>query len=445
MSTDMITIAASGTRAARAMLDVTAQNIANANTTGYVRRSVNLSELSSTGMGASFGEVSQYGVRVTGITRNVSAFLQSEVRRTGSDSARADTLVSGLTNVSDALDQSNVYNSISSFMAAAQKLTANPTDSSLRANLLESARTMAQSFNTASKSLDAATQGLQFSADGNVTSLNDLAQSLAVLNTRIRADNDPQSNHATLLDERDKILQQMSEYADITTTVASDNTVQVQIGGATGQMLVDNNGANTVSMATAADGTITYALGGKTLTLSGGSLAGQQQALTTAASARAKLDTIADTLMETVNDQQAAGVDLNGNTPAAAMFSGSGAGGMTIAMTSGDSIATAPNTALAGSKDVSNLTALQSALSDANIAGDTNDLLFSLSAAVASNTTTRDALSSIASNAKAALSEEAGVDLDTEAANLVRYQQAFQASGKVIQIASSLFDQLLNL
>jgi flagellar hook-associated protein 1 FlgK len=38
-----------------------------------------------------------------------------------------------------------------------------------------------------------------------------------------------------------------------------------------------------------------------------------------------------------------------------------------------------------------------------------------------------------------------GVNLDEEAANLIRYQQAYQASGKVLQVASTLFATLLDL
>jgi flagellar hook-associated protein 1 FlgK len=44
-----------------------------------------------------------------------------------------------------------------------------------------------------------------------------------------------------------------------------------------------------------------------------------------------------------------------------------------------------------------------------------------------------------------ALQNESGVNLDEEAANLLRYQQAYQAAGKVMQIAGELFDLLLNL
>ncbi len=108
MTSNMLLIGASGTKAARAALDVTAQNIANASTAGYVRRSVTLSELSVQDSGASYGDISQFGVRVTGIVRNADAFLQSEVRRTSSDASRADTLVSGLTNVSNAVETAGV-------------------------------------------------------------------------------------------------------------------------------------------------------------------------------------------------------------------------------------------------------------------------------------------------------------------------------------------------
>ena len=63
-----------------------------------------------------------------------------------------------------------------------------------------------------------------------------------------------------------------------------------------------------------------------------------------------------------------------------------------------------------------------------NPAGKTDKLIFTISSAVQGRTITRDALAAIASTAKITLSAQAGVSLDNEAANLVRYQQAFQAS-----------------
>jgi len=443
MASDMLSIGSSGLRAAQAALDVTSQNIANAATAGYVKRSVSLSELSSTGTGTSYGVVSQWGVRVTGITRDVDSFAQSEVRRTGSDAARADTLVTGLTSVSDAVDNSNVYASITAFQSALSKLTASPTDSSLRANVLAAAGNVAQSFNTASTSLASAQSGFQLAATDGVAQVNTLATSLAKLNQSIATETDP-SSQATLLDQRDTMLQQLSQYGDVTTTIASNGTVNVQMGGASGPMLVTGSTASTMAMSQDATGAISYTLGGSALTLSGGSLAGTQQAMAASISAGSTLDGIANSLSSTVNSAQANGAALDGSA-GTAMFSGSGAGGITLALTSGSGIAAAASGSAANSSDSTNLNALITSLGTANIAGQTNNLLYNLSSAVASNTTTQTTLDAIYSNAKTTLSSQSGVSMDDEAANLVRFQQAYQASAKVISVAQTLFNQLLQI
>ena len=57
----------------------------------------------------------------------------------------------------------------------------------------------------------------------------------------------------------------------------------------------------------------------------------------------------------------------------------------------------------------------------------------------------RDAQQSLVDQATSAQQSVAGVNLDEEAANLIRYQQAYQAAGKVMSIASKLFEQVLSL
>ncbi|MES2128416.1 MAG: flagellar hook-associated protein FlgK [Pseudomonadota bacterium] len=52
---------------------------------------------------------------------------------------------------------------------------------------------------------------------------------------------------------------------------------------------------------------------------------------------------------------------------------------------------------------------------------------------------------SLLSQAKAAQQNVSGVNLDEEASNLLKYQQAYQAAGKLMQIASTLFDALLTI
>ena len=56
-----------------------------------------------------------------------------------------------------------------------------------------------------------------------------------------------------------------------------------------------------------------------------------------------------------------------------------------------------------------------------------------------------EAQDTIALRARETQQAMSGVNLDEEAANLLRYQQAYQASGKVIQIASTLFETILEI
>jgi flagellar hook-associated protein 1 FlgK len=58
---------------------------------------------------------------------------------------------------------------------------------------------------------------------------------------------------------------------------------------------------------------------------------------------------------------------------------------------------------------------------------------------------TSAAAGNLLTEATLSLQNESGVNLDEEAANLLRYQQAYQAAGKVMQIASQLFDVLLSI
>ena len=49
----------------------------------------------------------------------------------------------------------------------------------------------------------------------------------------------------------------------------------------------------------------------------------------------------------------------------------------------------------------------------------------------------------IAADAKTAATSVSGVNLDEEAAKLLQYQQSYQASAKILQIAQSVFDTLM--
>lgn len=442
MSSDLIGIAASGAAAARAALDVSAQNIANASTAGYVHRSIDLSEVAGTRTSSTQSDVSLAGVRIAGITRNADVYLQGNARRTSSDTARAQTELTGDTHIEGSVENSGIYNALTGLESALQQLGPDPTNTSLRSAVIAHAQTLSSGFQIATQELASTKQGLQFDANASVAQVNDIATQLAQTNARLTAVGQGTSDQTALADQRDQLLGKLSQFGDITTTFAANGTVQVQLGTSSGPNLVSGVTAGTLTANTNTDGTLAYAVGTQVVAFSGGSLAGGNLALAKLDTVSRNLDTIAGSIATTVNTAQANGVALDG-TAGQPLFTGTSAATFGVAAVTGSAIATAPAGAGANSRNTANLTALQTALNAADPSGKTNALLFDVSATVASNTTTRDALLTISNNAKTALAAQSGVNLDDEAVNLVRYQQAFEASGKIIQVAQTLFDALL--
>lgn len=446
MASDLLSIARSGVQAARIGLGITAQNIANASSSGYVRRSAAFSEVASTGGAYRIGDLSLSGVRLDGIVRNADAFRQAEVRRTGSDVARASAEASGLQNIEAAIEQSGVFDAIVGFESSLQQLAQNPTDTSLRASVIEKARTMAGTFQIAAQEMDAAADGLRFLATDGVTQVNRIAQELARTNTRLARASDASSDKTALLDQRDKLLEELSGYANISTDFSADGQVAIKIGGSAGTDLVTGNTAATLGMTTSpTDGTISFTVGSTPLTLAGGSLAGQQLALAKGAQLKTDIDTLAGDIVNAFNTAQTGGRDLDGAL-GAAIFSGTSAATMALAVEDGRKIATAPaSVTTPGSRDATNLAAIRTALAGVNPSGTMDAILFDVSGTLAGRNVTLGALQTIADTAKVALSAQSGVDLDQEAVNLVRFQQAFQASGKVMQVSSDIFNALLQI
>ncbi|MBX7481907.1 flagellar hook-associated protein FlgK [Qipengyuania qiaonensis] len=444
MASDLLSIAFSGTRTARAALDVTAQNIANASTGGYVRRTLTVAEVAASGGPGRIGDISLSGSRIAEIRRNTDPFLQSEVRRTSSDLERANAELKGLRNMESALEQSGVFSSIVEFEAALQQLAGDPVDPSRRAAVIGEATTLASKFNITASSLEAVGEGLHFEANAQVSEANTIGSELARVNQHLARAGSGGSDRAALLDQRDQLLERLAGFTSVTTSFASDGTVAVSLGTNPPRSFVDGGTSGTLSSAVAADGTLSFAVDGQAVSPGSGSLAGASLALTELASVRGRLDTIAAGLADAVNNAQAAGVALDGS-PGQPIFSGTTAGTLRVVMSDGQGLATAPTGAGAGSRDDSNLAALRQSLANLDPAQQFSGLLFDVSSKVAGRNITQSALETIASSARISLEEQSGVDLDTEAANLIRFQQAFQASGRAMQVASDIFDTLIGI
>jgi|GEM_PF-121325 len=452
MSSNLLSIAASGAAAAEIALDVTGQNIANAATQGYVKRGVNDVEVASASSWSTANDVSLSGVTVSGITRNADTFLQTEARNTASNTAQANSTVSGLTDVETAVEDSGVFSAIGTFQNSLTTLAQNPTDSSARTSVLQDGATMTGAFRIAAQSLSSTQAGLQGEVSNGVSQINTLSSQLATINIQLSAtaggasanSNVTSSDRASLTDQRDSLLDQISQLGNVATTINTDGSVNVNLGGVSGPPLVTGGATNTLANTVNADGTESLSVGNAAVNLSGGTLAGNQAALTTLGQVSGNLDSLASSIATTVNAQQANGADLNGNA-GAALFSGTTAATLTMATTNPDAIATAASGSAAGSSDTTNLTALTSAIGTLDPAGTMNTILTGISGAVQSATTTQTTLQTLSSAAAASLSSEAGVNLNTEAVNLVQFQQAFEASGKVMQTCSDIFTAIYNL
>jgi len=445
MPTAIFTIGRSGLTASRRSLELAAQNVANATNADYSRRTLTQGELVLTGSIGVNAADSLGGVRPGVVDRAESALVQRQARDASSALSAADAEFLALREAESAIETSGVFTGLVDFEAALTRLESNPLEPALRLSALESARKMAGNFSIANGTLANARSLVQAEASAELLTVNELAGELAAINRDLVGAREGTSGRAALLDARDKALRGLAEEFAITPTFNANGTVDVALAGTPPVALVTGANTQSVSVTFAADGTASFALGGTGFAPAGGAMAGRAGALAQMAGVQADLDALAVSAITIANTAQAAGSAADG-TPGQPLFAGTGAGDIAVVLGSAAGLATAPAGAPAGSRDTGNLAALLAALgADTGPTAGADTLLLGLSSRVSALETRRDGLAVVASSAEAELLRETGVDLDTEAANLVRLQQAFEANSRVIQIAAELFDTILGL
>ncbi|MCX9148602.1 flagellar hook-associated protein FlgK [Erythrobacter sp. WG] len=445
MPTAIFTIGRSGLTATRRSLELTAQNIANAENVDYSRRTLTQGELVMTGNIGNNAQDSLGGVRPGTIERAESGLVQRQARDATSARAAAEAEFFALREAESALETSGVFTGLVEFEAALTRLQNNPTEPALRLSALEAGRKMAGNFRIANGTLANARNLVQAAISAETLTVNEIAAELAKINADLVGAREGTAGRAALLDARDKALRGLAEEFGISPTINPNGTADVMLNGTPAVALVTGATASSLAATFAADGTVTFTVGATAFVPAGGGMAGRAGALSEMADIQASLDGLAASAITIANTAQGNGVGLDGN-PGPAFFAGTGAGSITMVLTNSDSLATAPAGAGPGSRDAANLAALIDALGDSSgpITG-TDSLLLGLSSRVSALETRKDGLAVVAASAEAELLRETGVDLDTEAANLVRLQQAFEANSRVIQVAAELFDTILGL
>ncbi len=451
MPLDLISIGQSGAKAARASIEITAQNIANAANPDYVRRSLQLEEFVASAVIDFNASDALSGVRIGGIVRPDNQLLQSRARDSASDVQRADADIAALRDAELGLEQSGLFRGLVGFEASLTLLESDPTDPALRTGAVETARQLAVTFQSAQTGVSDARLLAQSAVAVGTEQANAAATELARVNLELSKVTPGSASHANLLDARDAALRDISEEFSLEVGFDAVGAATVRLvstpapAGEVGPVLVDGVTANPITSALAADGTASFGLDGLTFTPVSGAQAGRVSALNNLRDQANTLDAIALSTITRANSAQANGAALDG-TPGQPLFSGTNASDIALALTDGDQLALAPLGSPPGSRDTTNLQTLVAAIgADDGPIAETDRMLLSLSSRISSLETTREGLSIIAGSAAAELLTETGVDLDQEAASLIRLQQAFEANSRVIQVANDLFDTILGL
>lgn len=442
---DMLSIGASGLKAYQVALNTVSENIANSGTVGYSRRSTSTAEVAAASPNSA---INGLGSVVTGIVRAGDFYATAQVRTAGSDLAKTETSVTWLDRIETGLDGNQLSTRLSNFFTASTTLAADPTSLGARASMLEAASGAANAFSSTGAALDQVQIDLSGTAQSSVSSLNSAAATLARINDGISRSTPGTSGAAALLDQRDQVLEQMSALTDINVQFDSLGRATVRGGGTAGPVLVDAGQAATVVYASNAAGAVTFnVLNGasmQTLAPTGGALAGIADSMQRVVDAKAQLQTIAQNFADGVNAVQTNGRDLDGN-PGQAMFAiGTGSTAqMTMSLDDPRGIAAAA--VGGGTRDNTNLMALAQLRTSAGYENRIVDMTTANAATLAQRKAVAGAQSTIHENAIAARDSASGVNLDNEAVDLMRFQQAYAATGRVIQAARETIQTILDI
>ncbi len=320
MAGDLLLTGLSGLSAFKNALDTTGHNIANVTTEGYSRQSVTLDSRNPQLTG--FGYVGS-GVQTSSVTRAYNEFLAMQFRSSSSATAELDTYRDLATQIDNVLTDENIglTGALQDFFNAVQGVADDPTSIPARQALLTEGSAIESRFSTLDKLFGDLTSQVNGSLNGTISDINNLADSIAALNdkivlaTGIGAGNVPND----LLDQRDHLVDQLSEKVNVSTNVQDNGAMNVFIGS--GQALVLNGQANSLALKTtgfdvsAVDVVLQQSGGDIVVTqfMTGGEIGGtlrfRNEVLDTSI---ATLGQISISLAYTVNEQHNNGLDLTG-------------------------------------------------------------------------------------------------------------------------------------
>jgi flagellar hook-associated protein 1 len=466
----------------QAALNVVANNVANANTPGYTEETPTWQQNQpieingmSVGTGASETGAASQRDRVLEERLDQQQQLSSA---SGSRLAALNTVQALFTPASGSATSTagDIGSDITGFFNSFSSLEANPTNNSLREQVLSSASTLASDVSNAAASLNAQRAALDQKSAGVADQVNALTSNLAQLNLQIQSTS-PHADAGTLEDQRQQDLSQLSQLIGVNQTSTENNGLAISTTG--GQLLV-SNGTN-FQLTTGTVGGVTHFFVGTEdvtgqLASGGGSLGGELTARDQdIPSVLSSLDQLAYSVSTQVNSLNNAGIDAKNVTGAAVGPSTTGAMTLDIFsrpptqltnMTSGaydvsgsaasmSVVMSDPNQISAavagqGTGDNSNAVAMAKLANQSIVNGQSPSNFYSNFVSTLGSTVSNVQIENTAQNASVTQLQTqndslSSVNLNDEASALTTLERSYQAASQVFAMLNTLMASALNL
>ena len=325
--TDLLAIGAAGVRAFQAAMTQVGDNVANADTPGYVRRSIRMTTgtvgnasplLRDRGDGA--------GVLAGGIDRASDAFATNGARIAAGDHARYAARGDWLARLQTIVTGSDLDARLGGFFNAGSDVAAAPTSVAARTIFLDATDQAATAFRGLGNDLSRLSDDLASASDAATTRINAVTAALARVNTELRRIAAGGAAANGLLDSRDKLLAELAQDVRISVTEGARGDVTVRIGsGSAGAVIVTPQG-NVTRIGVRDNGSGAELLLDPTHAAipvqlpANGALAGIVEAARQVAATRLEIDGVATQFGTTINAWHAAGTDAIGD-PGGALLS----------------------------------------------------------------------------------------------------------------------------
>lgn len=440
----------SGLFAAQRQLEVASHNISNVNTPGFSRQRVELepSHPQPGVMGARGDGMVGTGVTIADIVRMRNVLTDNAYWTESGNAAGAQARAEVLQRAEGILGPvgQGVPETVSKFYAAWDDLSLNGNDTGARQGVLDAGNELAGQIRSASAQLDRIRSDVGQNIGETVDNINRLAQQAAELNQAIKEAVASKQTPNDLMDKRDAVIDQLTQ---LTGGVVQQGDLGEKNVFVSNRPLVFGSDFETMKATTGVPASAQWSLDGKTVNSGGRLGALTELSNTTLPSLATDLDNFATGLRDLINNAHTAGFDQDGN-PGQAFFTGTGARDLALnpALTSRN--VAAASTAAGAPNDAANALAMGGLRSSAAVGTSTlgqsiQALAGRLGGLSASAQHTASATKDVVDSISGQRAQESSVSTDEELADIVRFQHAYQASAKVIQVVDACMDTLVNL